>query len=228
MKIKKVLQIYFVTNKKTDLQKKMIDEWSTIFNIDCFYITKKQIPALLKKPVDFIFVEQDSASRSDVSWEFINAIKEVNPNFKLIWVIKTFDQVIAPPFLKAGADDMIYLDSQWEYLKWKTIALLRRRWDSFANDNVVFHRGLIVNKIKGECMLNEKVIDLSKKEFEVLRCLISSNSDEFIERSYIYKTVWKHEDKDTTRVVQQIIQNLKKKIGADYFSIVRNKGIKLV
>ncbi|MCP4336751.1 MAG: response regulator transcription factor [Mycoplasma sp.] len=223
----KMLQVYLLTTIKTKNQEKIIEIWKEIFNISVNYIKKEELPKLKNKKSDLLFIFEKSATRKDVNWEFINDIRKKNPYFKLIWIMEKFNSLITPPFLKAGADDMLYLDSGFEYIKWKTIALLRRRWDLFANDNIIFHRGLIIDKLKGECMLNENIIDLSRKEFEVLKVLADAIGEKYVERDYIYKTVWKNNDKDTTRVVQQIIQNLKKKIGSDYFKTIRSKGIKL-
>lgn len=227
MKKEKVLQIFILTKKKTKAQEKIIEIWKSMFNTQINYIDVKKLDNFKTKKIDFLFIFEGATTRKTITWEWINKVREKNPYFKLVWVLKKFNSTIAPPYLKAGADDILYEDSDWEYIKWKTIALLRRRWELFANDNVVFHRGLIVDKLKGECLVNEKLIDLSKKEFEVLKCLVDAPAKEYVKRDYIYKTVWKHDDTDTTRVVQQIIQNLKKKIGSNYFKTIRNKGIKL-
>jgi DNA-binding response OmpR family regulator len=52
--------------------------------------------------------------------------------------------------------------------------------------------------------------------------------DRFISRKELYKKVWKYQDDDSTRVVQQILQKLKTKIGYDYFKTARNKGVKII
>ncbi|CAM9107840.1 winged helix-turn-helix domain-containing protein [Mycoplasma marinum] len=226
MTLRNTLQIYFVTDVKRKEYNELSEIWAAYFNMKVFYIEEKKVSELIGKRVDFIFIDND-IKRSSVNWEFLNEIRKFNPYFKNIWFHNKFFPDRTYEFLKAGADDIIYFEAEAEYMKWKTIALLRRRWETHSNDNVVLHRGLIVDKINNECVLNDKNIELSKKEFQVLKVLVESDPDEFVQRQYIYKTVWKHDDNDPTRVVQQIIQNLKRKIGKDYFEIVRNKGIKL-
>ncbi len=221
-----VLQIYFITNKKRKEYDELIAEWKRFFNLEVFYVADKNIKKLLKEKVDFIFVDKEIKTNK-ITWEFLYELRKKNTHAKHVRVKDSFDLKEDHALFKTGADDIIYLKDKKLYLKWKTISMLRRRWESSTNDNVVFHRGLIIDKVNGECILNDKTIELSKKEFQVLKVLVDAQPNELVERSYIYKTVWKHNDDDPTRVVQQIIQNLKKKIGAHYFEIVRNKGIRL-
>ncbi len=227
MTLRNTLQIYFITNKKRKVYTELIEIWKTYFNIKIFYVSEQNANTLVGKKVDFVFFDND-IQKETISWEYLHNIRKVNPYFKNVWFHNHFFADRTYEFLKGGADDIIYFESEFEYMRWKTIALLRRRWETHSNDNVVFHRGLIIDKINSECILNNKNIELSKKEFQVLKVIVESNPEDFVQRQHIYKTVWKHDDNDPTRVVQQIIQNLKRKIGKDYFEIVRNKGIKLI
>ncbi|NQZ28909.1 MAG: response regulator transcription factor [Mycoplasmatales bacterium] len=226
MALRNTLQIYFITNKQREEYETLSENWRAYFNIKTYYISEKNAASLIGKKVDFLFIDND-IKKDTITWEYLNEIREFNPYFKNVWFHDIFFKDRTYEFLKYGADDIIYFESEFEYMKWKTIALLRRRWETHSNDNVVFHRGLIVNNVNNECFLNDKHIELSKKEFQVLKVIVEAEPDEFVQRQYIYKKVWKHDDNDPTRVVQQIIQNLKRKIGKDYFEIVRNKGIKL-
>ncbi|MGL5308840.1 MAG: winged helix-turn-helix domain-containing protein, partial [Metamycoplasmataceae bacterium] len=130
-------------------------------------------------------------------------------------------------FYKLGNDELIYKDDGYEYLKWKMIAILRRSWDSHSKKTVIIHKGMILDNLKNAFYFNDVKIHLTKKELQLMNMLMNNSSGNFISKQKIFAAIWNDNGEDYTRVVDQVIFKIKKKVGKQVFEIGK-RGIKII
>jgi DNA-binding response OmpR family regulator len=111
--------------------------------------------------------------------------------------------------LESGADDYIVKPFETLELMARIKACLRRYQP--AQDTVVIGELTIDSKTR-TVRVGEKVLDLTKKEFDLLH-LFASNRGEPLDREFIRKSVWKGSQiYSWSRVIDVHIQHLRQKI----------------
>ena len=178
--------------------------------------------------VDFCFIHFLSQYDKLFAWEFYSWMHDINSKFKMIFVVNQYSENDFQLF-KNGADDIIYLDKNFENLKWKIFSLLRRFWDTSHSKFTLIRNGILVDLIKQKVIINEKEVNITKKEFQLLSILVEefNTTQQIISKQKIYRILYNDTHYDNTRVVDQLIFRLKKKLGPDFIGIEKN-GIKII
>ena len=132
-------------------------------------------------------------------------------------------------FLKNGGDDIIYLNTDFENLKWKFFSLLRRFWDTSHSKFVLIRNGILVDLIKQKVIINDEEVNITKKEFQLLSILVEefNTNQQIISKHKIYRQLYNDTHSDNTRVVDQLIFRLKRKLGEGFIKIEKN-GIHII
>ncbi|MBI3428882.1 MAG: response regulator transcription factor [Actinobacteria bacterium] len=129
-----------------------------------------------------------------------------------------YDQADA---LDLGADDFIVKPFNAVTLESRIRAVLRRRpigsFTFLRSDN------LTVDSFKRVCILNSKEISLSKIEFDLLWLLMLAGGST-VRRVDIEDEIWG--DTPTSNVLDVYMGYLRKKIGNQYFEVLRGHGIR--
>lgn len=140
------------------------------------------------------------------------------------------DKVIG---LEFGADDYISKPFGIRELIARVKAVLRRTKDiNNKNNNDIYIVGDIsINIEKHEVIKNNEKIDLTLKEFELLK-ILANNRGKVLSRDYLLNEVWGYDYFGETRTVDVHIRHLRKKIGEDeknikYIETIRGIGYKL-
>lgn len=138
--------------------------------------------------------------------------------------------------LEMGADDYIGKPFGVHELLARIKAVLRRTDELARNrgrveDEEVIRIGhLIINKSTHEVTVEDQVIELPLKEFELLY-LLAKNKGRVFDREYLLEKIWGYDYFGETRTVDVHIRNLRKKIEEDdsnpvYIKTVRGIGYK--
>lgn len=128
--------------------------------------------------------------------------------------------------LEAGADDYITKPIKPKVLLSKIKAILRRfKADSSKN---YFEIGdLTVNREEYNVVYKGQVLDLPRKEFELLS-LLASKPQKVFEREEILDKVWGNEVIVGGRTIDVHIRKLREKIGDKHFKTIKGVGYKYV
>ena len=105
----------------------------------------------------------------------------------------------------------------------KVAAVLRRTSGGTGVSHVIRYRGLTLDPDMMEARLEGRPLELTAREFELLRAFISSPGRVFT-REVLLAKIWGYDFFGDERVVDSHIKNLRRKLGVDYIETVRGVG----
>lgn len=141
--------------------------------------------------------------------EFIKAKSGIE-NIPIMIVTAKTDENLFVKLLDSGADDFLIKPFGIKVLLAKTAALLRR---STANKlNILEMDGIKINRDEHGVSVENKNIELTKTEFDLLE-LFLSNPNKVFSREYLLSSIWGDDDSISDRTVDVHISNLRKKLG---------------
>lgn len=126
--------------------------------------------------------------------------------------------------LDMGGDDFITKPIRPKVLISRIKALLRRQ-DAKENDEKLLRLGehLAIDKKSYQVFFKGEVIDLPRKEFELLYFLASKPGKVF-KREEIYRNVWGPDVIVGNRTIDVHIRKIREKIGSEYIKTVKGIG----
>ena len=128
----------------------------------------------------------------------------------------------------AGADDYATKPVKPKVLVSKVKGLLRRLKKVIAKDiNEIVFDDIKIDREKYKVYISDKVLNLPRKEFELLY-LLASKPDKVYKREKIMETVWGSEVVVGDRTIDVHIRKLREKVGDKYFKTVKGVGYKFV
>ncbi len=133
--------------------------------------------------------------------------------------------------LELGADDYLAKPFSVRELIARIKAVLRRSEDRQpVRSGLLKVKDLIMDTEKHEVTLGDQTIELTLKEFELLKILIE-NRGKVLSRNLLLDEVWGYDYFGETRTVDVHIRHLRKKIGddetGDYIETIRGVGYKM-
>ena len=128
--------------------------------------------------------------------------------------------------LETGADDFVVKPfGIMELQAWVT-ALLRRAGRPKA-ESVLTCGDLEIDPAAREVRKNGQLVELTYKEFELLR-LLCAHRGMVLTRDDILQAVWDYDFAGETRTVDMHVKTLRQKLGEGYIQTVRGVGYKMV
>ena len=128
----------------------------------------------------------------------------------------------------AGADDYVTKPVKPKVLVSKVKGLLRRLKKVIAKDiNEIVFDNIKIDREKYKVYMSDKVLNLPRKEFELLY-LLATKPDKVFKREKIMETVWGSEVVVGDRTIDVHIRKLREKIGDKYFKTIKGVGYKFV
>jgi len=121
-----------------------------------------------------------------------------------------------------GGDDYISKPFSIKEVIARIKAILKRGIQSETEANHLVYEDLKLDQKKKEISISGQIINLTRKEFEILTLLLK-NRGQYISRDEILKRIWKDDVIVTERNVDVNIARLRKKIG-DYGKNIKGKS----
>ncbi len=240
----KKLNIKVVLNPTSNIElfQKLFDYISDYLNINVSYIQNFSIKDLENlsinniEKIDFFFVDFIKSYEYIFAWNFYSKLHELNANFQLVLFKDKIDNNDIQYF-KNGADNIIYISDDYydseenkeKYLRWKLFSILRRKWDDSHSKLVLIHNGVIIDLIKRKVVVNNKEVNMTNKGFQILEILMKEffGKKNFVSKDRIFKKIYGIDNKQKSRVVDQMIFQLKNKLPDNFLEIDKHKGIKI-
>ncbi|MGN0532466.1 MAG: response regulator transcription factor [Eubacterium sp.] len=147
-------------------------------------------------------------------------------NIPVIMVTAKSNEIDAVKGLDAGADDYITKPFGVMELVSRVKAVLRRT--QYAPTDNIAYKGLLIDEAKHTVYLDDSVIELTYKEFEILKLLII-NKGIVLTRDKLMESIWGYDFEQGNRTVDVHIQSLRKKLGpaGEWIKTIRNVGYKV-
>lgn len=128
--------------------------------------------------------------------------------------------------LDVGGDDYITKPIKPQLLISRVKALLRRnKAEKDEKDDIIEVSDLKIDRQRVQVLRGEEVIDLPKKEFELLLLLVSRPGKVFT-REEIYHKIWGSDVIVGDRTIDVHIRKLREKIGSDQIKTLKGIGYK--
>jgi two-component system, OmpR family, alkaline phosphatase synthesis response regulator PhoP len=164
-------------------------------------------------PIDLIILDV-MLPRKD-GFEVCQAIRAAGRATPILMLTARSQPSDAVNGLKIGADDYVTKPFNMGELMARVSALLRRAAPSTAPQPGAYEFGSIRVDLRGtEVTRNGKVVDLSAREFQLLRFLIEHRG-ETLSRDVLLRDVWGYGAKIHTRTVDMRIANLRQQLEDD-------------
>lgn len=126
--------------------------------------------------------------------------------------------------LDSGADDYLVKPFAFEELVARVRALTRRP-EQITNSKLQIANLVLDTKIQ-EVKQNDKTIELSKKEYQLLEYLMK-NKNRVVSKDDIISHVWDYEADILPNTVEVFVKYLRNKLGKDTIKTVRGFGYKI-
>jgi DNA-binding response OmpR family regulator len=166
----------------------------------------------------------------------IDAAEDATRSLSMAWeiglppIIVVVDEDGASRFrFEVGADDFLLTDASMAEISAR-LALLSRRTGRSDQEAVIKVGDLTVNPDNYQVYVHGKPLDLTYKEFELLKFL-AQRPGRVCDRDLLLREVWGYDYYGGTRTVDVHIRRLRAKLGAEHETLIetiRNVGYRLV
>jgi len=163
-------------------------------------------------------------------YEIIKAIKENNKNTPVIFMSARNEELDRVVGLELGSDDYLSKPFLPRELVIRTNKLLERIYGKVKEETVeaiLNIEGYIINKKQRTVFLEDKEIQLTNKEFELLFYFVE-NKNNLVSREQILTSVWGDDYFGSDRVVDDTIRRLRRKVDRLNIETVYGYGYRLV
>lgn len=127
---------------------------------------------------------------------------------------------------EAGADDYITKPARPKAILARVKSILKRRNTYQSKENLEF-KSIRINTEKREVFVNDTIINLPKKEFDLLY-LLASTPEKVFSREEIYDTIWGNKVIVGDRTLDVHIRKLRKNIGDSFIKTSKGVGYSFV
>ena len=183
------------------------------FSVDTAQSGREGLDSLRRSPPDLMILD---LMLPDVSGMEICRQVRSEPalaEMPIIMLTAKADEVDRVVGLELGADDYVTKPFSPRELTLRVRAVLRRRQPGEAGSPVVEHGPLRLDVERHRCFVDGSELELTAKEFDLLRGLMSRPGRAFT-RDQLLERVWGSEITVTSRTIDTHLKRLREKLGA--------------
>ncbi len=148
-----------------------------------------------------------------------------NSNVPIIFLTALNEETDQLKGFELECDDYITKPFSFNLLIQRVKAVLRRGKSNLGNDFLIFEK-IRLDLNTYSVQINNKNIELTLKEFNILKTLIEKYP-QVITRESLLDSIWGYDYYGDTRIVDAHIKNLRKKISLPYIKTVKGIGYTL-
>lgn len=150
-------------------------------------------------------------------------IKSVDTEVSVIFLTALGDEESEIKGFDLKADDYISKPFSFNILIKRVEAVLRRKNKEKSEDEVLKFEGLKLELQTFKSYIAEEEIELTLKEFNILKLMISSYPT-VVSREKLIEKIWGYDYFGDTRVIDAHMKNIRKKIKKDYIKTIKGVG----
>lgn len=191
---------------------------STEFRVDCVYEADEAKAYIERYDYDVVLLDRN-INGHDIGLSLVEKIKDKNPSTGVI-VISAYGTVSDKiDGLNVGADDYLEKPFDNDELMARIYALSRRH----NTQQQIEIDGLVCDTNSSTISYKDKIVDLSKKESDLLFYLLKNrnkiySSDELLDALYL------HPDELASSTIRVTIAHIRKKLPVDIIKTVKTRG----
>lgn len=180
------------------------------YNVEMAFLGEEAILKAKNKDFNFIILELDMP---DI--DGINICKEIRrySQVPIIVYSENDEDMVKILALEYGADDYIVKPFNVQVLKARIKAVLRRvnSLNGDENNHIIKVEDFIIDTLKRQITINENIINLTGKEFDLFYILVS-NVGKIFTREELLKSVWGYDYYGDLRTVDVHIRRIREKV----------------
>lgn len=200
--------IFNTMTKSFEMTFKQID----ISNIDAI-VTEEKIHVVVFDCVDY----------HDISLDLTNLLKDKFAHIHLVLITSREDEQKQMRIYNKRIDHIWEANYSADYFRTVFRALLTRMSRKYVISREIRFKDIIINHVIREIKIGTHFIEFTNKEYKIFYELII-NEGKFIEKDFLFKKIWKFEE-DTTRILDQYLHRIKKKIEPFNYTIEYDKDM---
>ena len=150
-------------------------------------------------------------------------IKSIDKEVSVIFLTALGDEESEIKGFDLKADDYISKPFSFNILIKRVEAVLRRKNKEKFEDEVLKFEGLRLELQTFKSYVEEEEIELTLKEFNILKLMINSYPT-VVSREKLIEKIWGYEYFGDTRVIDAHMKNIRKKIKKDYIKTIKGVG----
>jgi two-component system alkaline phosphatase synthesis response regulator PhoP len=203
---------------KYNLKKEGYDVKTSNSGIKGVEIARTFVPDLVI--LDIMMPQQDGV-------ETCRQLREIPglSNTYIIFLTARVEEYSEVAAFDVGADDYITKPIKPRALMSRINALFRRKHDKKKEKSVISVGNLVIDRGSYTVSVNDKIITLPKKEFELLYYL-AQNPNKVFSRDDLLQNIWSTDVYVLARTVDVHIRKVREKIGEGYITTVKGVGYK--
>lgn len=165
----------------------------------------------------------DNIDYHDISLDITNLLKDKFAHIHLVLITEREDEQKQMRIYNKRIDHIWEASYSSDYFRTVFRALLTRMSRKYIIAREIKFEDIIVNHVIREVKIGEHFIDFTDKEYKIFYELILKEGS-YIEKETLFKKIWKFEE-DTTRILDQYLHRIKKKIEPFDYTIEYDKAL---
>jgi len=194
------------------------------FNIKAVYNSNEALDELYSNSYDLLILDVQVPGID--GFELLKELREANIKTPAIFTTSRNTIEDLSKGYEVGADDYLKKPFELQELLFRIKALLKREY-KLENEIIHIDKNITFNPNLQKIIKDEQSINLSHKESELLKLLIS-NKNQCVEFEQIFEYVWGFDKEHNEASLRTYIKNLRKIIGKDKILSIKKQGYKLV
>lgn len=150
-------------------------------------------------------------------------IRNIDKEVSVIFLTALGDEENEIKGFDLKADDYISKPFSFNILIKRVEAILRRNNKEMSEEEVLKFEGLKLELQTFKSYVDEEEIELTLKEFNILKLMISSYPT-VVSREKLIEKIWGYDYFGDTRVIDAHMKNIRKKIKKDYIKTIKGVG----